>query len=83
VIEFNVHLIVKDKIVSIDPVKTYKTGSMICDWDFGFTVRLDGNSIDILVPTERDGCGNHNLNQEERREVANNKRNELVKKVSL
>jgi hypothetical protein len=71
-IEFEGHLIVKDKIVAVDKVTSFSTGTMICDWAYGFTIRLEGNNLDIIY--SRSGYLNNDVQKAE----VNKKRNEFI-----
>ena len=70
--------IVIDKITSISKVKTISTGSLQCDWDFGFTINMGGDSIDIVVPTETDLDGNHKISREGRKDFADREKKYLM-----
>jgi len=79
---FEGQLIDPTKVVGVGKVKTFSTGSLSCDWDFGFKIKCIGNNIKILVPTETDSMGNHKLKQSERIEVANKVRDRFIAKLN-
>jgi hypothetical protein len=39
-----------DKVVAVEEVKSYSIGTMSCDWEYGFTVKLVGNDVIIRFP---------------------------------
>jgi hypothetical protein len=82
-IEFKGKIFIKDKVVAVDEVSTIQTGSRHCDWDFGFVVRLEGNNVEILVPTKTDVAGNHLLSQADRVKAANIERNKFIELLKV
>ena len=71
--------LVVEHIVAVSEAKKIKTGSMNCDWDYGFTVTMTGGAeVDILVPTKTDSCGNNLLSRNERDEEVKKVRKELL-----
>ena len=57
---------IASKIVGVSEVKTISTGTLACDWDYGFTIFTEGKDIDIIGPSETDSCYNHLLSREQR-----------------
>tara|TARA_R110000782_G_scaffold268289_1_gene364492 strand:- start:27 stop:290 length:264 start_codon:yes stop_codon:yes gene_type:complete len=78
-IEFKGETIAINKVTSISKIKTIQTGSLQCDWDYGFTVNLQGNSIDFIVETETDSNGNHLCTPERRIAEAKKQKQKLIK----
>lgn len=39
-----------DKVTAVDIVTTHRTGSLSCDWEFGFSVHLGETSILFTIP---------------------------------
>lgn len=78
-IEFRGHTLNPDDVLGVGYVSIVSTGSLHCDWDFGFNVYQKTKNVMITISTETDQHGNHKLNQYERRKVAQQERRELMK----
>lgn len=63
-IEFNGYMIDVKKVSGIGPVRSYSTGSMACDWTYGFDIFLDGNTIEFKMKEPR-GLGYGDVTREE------------------
>ena len=77
-IEFDGNLISKNKVVSVGRIKEISTGSLHCDWDYGFEIKMLNGKITILAPTNTDLSGNHYLNRDQRIDFANKKRYDFI-----
>ena len=49
-LHFRGHDFDASKLLSVDPTDSHSTGTMACQWSYGFTVRFPGNSVNILLP---------------------------------
>lgn len=54
IIHYNGFDINPDKVVSVGPVDSIQTGSLSCSWEYGFTVFLEGNKVEIIYNSSPD-----------------------------
>lgn len=82
-IDFEGKTINIEKITAIDEVRTISTGSMACSWEFGFTVKLEGNEINILYPSPRNFGYPGGISREEYKKKAEDLRRKFIEKVRV
>ena len=74
--------IVTSHVTAVGKPTTIKTGSMICDWEYGFTITMTGGATkDIIVPAKRDSCGNRLQDRSEMIAEVEKVRQELIKEL--
>lgn len=74
--------IVVSHVTAVGKPTAIKTGSMICDWEYGFTITMTGGATkDIIVPTKRDSCGNRLQDRNEMIAEVEKVRQELIKEL--
>lgn len=49
-LHFRGHDLDANAVVAVDPTDAHSTGTMDCQWSYGFKVRFAGNEISILLP---------------------------------
>lgn len=80
VVNIKGHDIVTSHVTVVGKPTTIKTGSMLCDWEYGFTITMTGGATkDIIVGTKRDSCGNRLQSSEEMILEVERVRQELIK----
>lgn len=58
-----------EKIIAISEVCAISTGSLSCDWDFGFNAITEHGNIPFILDSPKDVYGNY-LQKREDREMA-------------
>jgi len=71
-VEFEGHTILMKNVVAVENVKAIGTGTAICDWKWGFVIKMVGNKIEIMV--SEDGV----MDRDKERIIANKKRDKFV-----